>query len=340
MRIGILTGGGDAPGLNGIIESATKFLINSDIEVVGIRDGFAGVYDKDTFDLNTRTVDEIHEFAGTILGTSNRRGIDDTEEFIHQFKALKLDGLIVAGGDGTFRGLGPVMKDIPIIGVPKTIDNDLPGTNMTFGHDTAVTVVREALDSLRHSANAHRRIMVVEAMGRTAGWITLHAGVASMCDAILIPERGVDLKDLSEFIQAKMGEGQRGFVLCVSEGIKINNEEFVKQVVSDAPETKRLGGVSEYLAKLIQQTTGVEARNVILGHLQRSHAPTTFDRLLTTRLGAKAASLVLSEDWGKGVSYKNGQILEVPISDFCGDPRLVDSENEFVGLAQQMGIFI
>lgn len=340
MRIGILTGGGDAPGLNGIIESATKFLVNSKVEVVGIRDGFAGVYDKDTFELSIENVDEIHEFAGTILGTSNRRGIDDANEFVTKFNELDLDGLIVAGGDGTFRGLGPVMKEVPVIGVPKTIDNDLAGTDVTFGHDTAVTVVAQALDSLRHSANAHRRIILVEAMGRTAGWITLHAGIASMSDGILIPERGVDLEKLTHFIQEKAKAGQRGFVICVSEGVKINDQEFVREIIPDSPEAKRLGGVSYHLAKLLEESTSIECRNVILGHLQRSHPPTTFDRLLTTKLGAKAASLVLNKKWGTGVSYHDGKVIEVPIMDFCAPPRLVESNNEYVQLATNLQIFI
>ena len=340
MRIGILTGGGDAPGLNGIIESATKFLVNSNVDVIGVRDGFAGIYDKDTFELSIDTVDEIHEFAGTILGTSNRRGIDDTNEFLEKFNELKLDGLIVAGGDGTFRGLGPLMEKVPVIGVPKTIDNDLAGTDMTFGHDTAVTVVAKALDSLRHSANAHRRIILVEAMGRTAGWITLHAGIASMSDGILIPERGVDLKELTTFIQNKAKLGQRGFVICVSEGVRINNQEFIREVIPDSPETIRLGGVSAHLAKLLEKSTGIECRNVILGHLQRSHPPTTFDRLMTTRLGAKAAALVLDKKWGTGVSYQKGAVTEVPIMDFCSEPRLVSESNEYVELAKQLEIFI
>lgn len=340
MRIGILTGGGDAPGLNGIIESATKFLVNSNVEVIGVRDGFAGVYEKDTFKLSIENVDEIHEFAGTILGTSNRRGINNVDEFISKFHELELDGLIVAGGDGTFRGLEPVMNDVSVIGVPKTIDNDLAGTDMTFGHDTAVTVVAQALDSLRHSANAHRRIILVEAMGRTAGWITLHSGIASMSDGILIPERGVDLEKLSHFIQEKSKAGQRGFVICVSEGVKINDQEFVREIIPDSPEEKRLGGVSYQLAKVLEQSTSIECRNVILGHLQRSHPPTTFDRLLTTRLGAKAASLVLNKKWGTGVSYQNGKIVEVPIMDFCAPPRLVTHNNEYIELAKNLQIFI
>lgn len=340
MRIGILTGGGDAPGLNGIIEAATKVLINQNVEVIGIRDGFAGIYEKDTFVLTECSVDEIHEFAGTILGTSNRRGIDDQDEFYKCYKDLKLDGLIVAGGDGTFRGLGPLLNKIPVIGVPKTIDNDLAGTDQTFGHDTAVTVVSEALDRLRHSANAHKRIMIVEAMGRTAGWITLHAGISSLSDAILIPEKEVNVNELSDFILKKSKKGQRGFVICASEGIKINNEQFIRDIVSDAPETIRLGGVSEKLAKLLEKSTGIESRSVILGHLQRSHPPTTFDRLLTTRLGAKAAQLVLSKNWGKGVSYIDAKIKEVPIMHFCNEPRVVTIENDYIDLAKNLGIFI
>lgn len=340
MKIGILTGGGDAPGLNGIIESATKVLINQKVEVLGIRDGFAGIYSKDTCALNENNVDEIHEFAGTILGTSNRRGIDDQDEFYKCFKDLKLDGLIVAGGDGTFRGLAPLLNKIPVIGVPKTIDNDLAGTDQTFGHDTAVTVVSDAMDRLRHSANAHRRIMIVEAMGRTAGWIALHAGIASLSDAILIPEKEVNLKELTEFLIDKSKSGQRGFVICASEGIKINNEQFIRDIVSDAPETIRLGGVSEHLAKILEKSTGIESRSVILGHLQRSFPPTTFDRLMTIRLGAKAAELVLTKQWSNGVAYINGKYTKVPIMNFCNDPRLVNHDNDYLTLAKNMGIFV
>ena len=204
MRIGIMTGGGDAPGLNGIIEAAGSTLLKAGHQVIGILDGFEGIYGHNTVAIKPKSLRGLHGQAGTFLGTTNRCGIKGREdEFIAAYKALNLDGLVVAGGDGTFASLQRVKKHVPIIGIPKTIDNDLAGTDITFGYDTACSVVSDSVDALRATAEAHRRIIVVETMGRTAGWIALGGGLTSYADVILIPERPFDKSALLTYVQQK-----------------------------------------------------------------------------------------------------------------------------------------
>ncbi|MCO4753721.1 MAG: ATP-dependent 6-phosphofructokinase [Bacteriovoracaceae bacterium] len=341
MRVGILTGGGDAPGLNGVVESATKCLVQAGVEVVGIVDGFEGVYNKDTIALTIDKVDGIHQNAGTILGTSNKRGIgEDADEFVACFKELKLDGLIAAGGDGTFKALSDVSSRINIIGIPKTIDNDLSGTDITFGHYTACGLISRSISTLKHSADAHKRIMVLETMGRTAGWLALNGGLAGYADAILIPELDFDFQALVDSCKEKLAQGSRGLVLCVSEGVKFEGKKIIKQIVEDAPETERLGGISSVLAIALEKELGIEARNVILGHLQRSEPPEVFDKLLTLQLGASAAELVIKNKWNKALAYKNCTVMPVELNSFTGAPRLVDPKLELIKQARNLGIFI
>ncbi|HUP57066.1 MAG TPA: 6-phosphofructokinase, partial [Bdellovibrionota bacterium] len=204
LRIGLLTGGGDAPGLNGILEASCRTLIKAGCELFGIEDGFEGIFQNRVRPITLKDIENIHTLAGTLLGTSNKSGTAGREaEFVAKYQALKLDGLIVAGGDGTFAGLKALERSIPFIGVPKTIDNDLSGTEVTFGFDTACSVVSDAVDTLRATANAHRRVIVVEAMGRTAGWIALGGGLSGYADAILIPERPFDRVRLLDYIRAR-----------------------------------------------------------------------------------------------------------------------------------------
>lgn len=341
MRIGIMTGGGDAPGLNGIIEAASKALIKAGVEVVGICDGFEGIFENRLKPITNDNVDGIHAFAGTYLGTSNRCGTEGREEeFLEKYKKLNLDGLIVGGGDGTFLGLAAFKNEIPIIGVPKTIDNDLSGTDITFGYDTACSVVAESADALRATAHAHRRVIVIETMGRTAGWIALGGGMASYADAILIPERPFSRSELLAFVKEKQ-KTKRGMIIVAAEGAKAEGEEVtVAFKVEGAPQTERYGGIALYLAQWIEAETGWEGRHVVLGHLQRSKPPTTTDRFLTLAMGVRVAKLVQVGAWGHAAVYKEGIVQKAPLSDLMDPPRLVMKDHRWVKMAQAVGIFV
>ncbi len=342
MRIGLLTGGGDAPGLNGILESCSRTLLRGGAEVVGILDGFEGVFESRTRAIGERDIDGIHCQAGTFLGTSNKTGTEGREpEFLEKFKRLKLDGLIVAGGDGTFSGLKAFRADVPMIGVPKTIDNDLSGTEITFGYDTACSVVAEAVDALRATAEAHRRIIVVEAMGRTAGWIALGGGLASYAEAILIPERPFERAKLLEFVRAHKNRGRRGLLIVASEGAAAEGEDVkVALRVPGSPQAERYGGIAEALARWLDRETGWEARHVVLGHLQRARHPTTTDRFLTLAMGVEVARMAFEGAWGQAAVYREGRVQRAAVDELMGPPRLVTPDHRWVKLAQALGTFI
>ncbi len=341
-RIGILTGGGDAPGLNGIIESSARVLLQAGVEVVGIKDGFEGVFTGRTVNLTLDVIRNAHAQSGTLLGSSNKSGTEGREkEFHDKFQALELDGLIACGGDGTFAGLYRVHKDLKIIGVPKTIDNDLAGTEATFGFDTACACVAENVDALRFTAAAHSRLMVVETMGRTAGWIALGGGLASYADAILIPERPFERAKLLEYVMKKKSEGYRELMVVVSEGAMASGENpNVAFEVAGAPQKERFGGIAFHLSRWLEQETGWESRHVVLGHLQRARHPTTTDRFLTSFMGVAAAKLALENKWGTAVTYRDGRIKPAPITDLMQPARLVEPTHRWVQQAQALGIFI
>jgi len=342
MRIGLLTGGGDAPGLNGIIESCARVLINNGVEVVGIRDGFEGIFENRTINLTLDRIENAHSAAGTILGSSNKSGTAGREsEFREKFAALGLDGLIACGGDGTFSGLYGVCKDINLIGVPKTIDNDLSGTEITFGYDTACASVAESVDALRFTAEAHKRIIVVETMGRTAGWIALGGGVASYADIILVPERPYDKYKLIKFIKDKQAGGRRQLMVVVAEGASAKGgEASVAFKVESAPQSERFGGIAFEMARWIEHETCWDARHVVLGHLQRARHPTTTDRFLTLFMGVEAANMALEKAWGQAVVYRQGRVTRAPLTDLMQPPRLIDPDHRWVQAAQRLGIFI
>jgi len=337
-----MTGGGDAPGLNGIIESASRLLLRQGCEVIGLRDGFEGVFKQDTIPLTLEHVEGAHARSGTLLGSSNKSGLEGREaEFAEKFRALKVDGLIACGGDGTFSGLYRVKNDIQMIGVPKTIDNDLAGTEATFGFDTACSCVAENVDALRFTAEAHSRIFVVETMGRTSGWIALGGGLASYADAILLPERPFDRKKLIEFVKTKQAQGRRDLMIVVSEGTKALGEEAsVAFEVEGSPQKERYGGAAFAISRWLEKETGWEARHVVLGHLQRARHPTTTDRFLTSFMGVEAARMCLESAWGQAVVYRDGRIKRAPITDLMAPPRLVDPDHRWVKQAQALGIFI
>jgi len=342
MRLGIMTGGGDAPGLNGVIEAVTKTLLGMGHTVYGIHDGFEGIFNHRMELLTEQQVNGIHAFAGTILGTSNKSGIDGrAEEFLTKYQQLKLNGLIAAGGDGTFKGLAMFNGVIPLIGVPKTIDNDLSGTDVTFGYATACSVVANAIDKLRTTADAHKRNIFLETMGRTAGWIALGGGLAGYADGILIPEKPFDFNQLKDFIMSKRAEGKRGLIIAVAEGAHPQGKSAkVSFTVSNSPEAVRLGGIAEYLARWCDSEMEEESRHVVLGHLQRAEPPTTVDRFFTLSIGTMVGSLVQQSAWGQAVSYKNGQVVAVPIEDFMGPPRLISLDHPWLSIAKSVGIFV
>ncbi|NDG84322.1 MAG: ATP-dependent 6-phosphofructokinase [Proteobacteria bacterium] len=341
MRIGIMTGGGDAPGLNGIIEAAARVLLRNGAEVVGIRDGFEGVFEGRTKPVTLETILGIHSEAGTYLGTSNKSKLTGrAEEFQAGFKQLKLDGLIAAGGDGTFKGLRELAPNVKVIGVPKTIDNDIQGTEVTFGYDTACAVVSDSVDSLRATANAHHRVMVVETMGRTAGWIALGGGLSSYADVILIPERPFSREKLAKFLSDAHAAGKPGMVVVVSEAAKAVGEDAVFTESKGHSTGIRFGGVGERLARWIESNSPWEARHVVLGHLQRARYPTTTDRFLTASMGAKAATLALSHQWNRAVVYRDGKVTDAPLIEIQGEPREVAPDHRWVRLCEALGIFI
>ena len=341
-RVGLLTGGGDAPGLNGIIESSVRALTAKGYEVIGIRDGFEGIFKGQFLNLTAENVQGKHAVAGTLLGTSNKSGIAGREaEFIEKFSALNLEGLIAAGGDGTFAGLKRVHEDFRLIGVPKTIDNDLEGTDVTFGFDTACAVVSDSVDALRATAEAHSRVIIVEAMGRTAGWIALGGGLAGYADVILVPERSFSRSKLKEFILKKQDEGRRGLLIVASEGVAAEGElASVAFKVAGSPQAERYGGFAERLARWIEEETGWESRHVVLGHLQRARAPTTTDRFLTLAMGVEVARMVAEHDWNKAVVFRQGQVTRAPLSDIMKPARLVTRDHRWVRFAQELQIFI
>lgn len=340
-RIGLLTGGGDAPGLNGIIEAVVRSLADH-CTIVGIQDGFEGIFEGRTRELTGAIVDGAHQRAGTLLGTSNKSSTQGrVEEFQQKFAALRLDGLIAAGGDGTFQALSRVIQGLKIIGVPKTIDNDLAGTDMTFGFDTACAVVAESVDALRATAEAHKRVMIVEAMGRTAGWIALGGGLASYADAILIPERPFSRSSLADFLRARRAVGHRGCMIVASEGAAgVGEKASIAFRVPGSPQAERFGGFSEALARWVEAETGWESRHVVLGHLQRARHPTTTDRFLTLMMGAEVARMVREEDWNKAVVYRDGHVTRAPLTDLMKPARLVTEDHRWVHVAQSLGLFI
>lgn len=342
MRIGILTGGGDAPGLNGVIESVTRTLLQHKIQVIGIKNGFEGIYKQNIIDLNLNSISHAHSFAGTILGSSNKSAISGNEDnFISQYKKLQLDGLVVCGGDGTFKALEAVKNEVNFIGVPKTIDNDLHGTDITFGFDTACTVVSESVDALRYTAEAHERIIVVETMGRTAGWISLYGGLSSYADIILIPERPYSKEKLFIHLNNLKNEGKKSIMVVAAEGaFELNSSQSIAFTENNSPEKNRLGGFAFQLSRQIEKELSWESRHVVLGHLQRSRPPSHFDRILTLQFGIEASTQVLNKNWGNGIVYKNGKIDIEKIEVLMQGARNVNLDHEMLKKAANLGIFI
>jgi len=332
MKVGILTGGGDCPGLNAVIRAVVKRGLGLGFEFVGIRDGWKGLVEGDTVELSQREVSGILQKGGTILGTSrtnpfNKEG--DLERVLANIKALSIDALVCIGGDDTL-GVASKLYEMGIntVGVPKTIDNDLTGTDSTFGFDTAVGIVAEALDRLHTTTESHHRVMVVEVMGRHAGWIAVSGGLAGGADAILIPEKPFDIDEVCGYVKSREKTGKNFSLVVVAEGAfpKGSDGVVTKEKGLDAFGHARLGGIAEAVAGEIEKKTGIETRYVVLGHLQRGGTPSAFDRILATRYGVKAIEMVRDGSFGNMAALQGGDIVEVSLEVASGTTRTVDME--------------
>jgi 6-phosphofructokinase 1 len=351
-KIGVLTGGGDAPGLNAVIRAVVKAAYNAGVQVVGLEDSFDGlIYPEKSRILGPRDVTGILRLGGTVLGTVNRGNpfavpietpqgtFDYGDRVIEMFQKMELDALVCIGGDGTLAiSYEFYKKGIPLVCVPKTIDNDIMGTTSCFGFDTAVSFATEAIDRLHTTAEAHRRIMVVEVMGRYAGWIALHSGVAGGADVILIPEIPYDLERVAACIRDRDAWGARFSIVVVAEGAHAMNGKSALLEEAHGAYAERLGGEGISCAKLLGELTGKETRYVVLGHLQRGGTPTAFDRTLATRFGGKAVELILKGQFGKMVANHPPDLVPVPLGEVVGKIKTVPLDYDLVLTARALGV--
>jgi len=331
-RIGILTGGGDCPGLNPVIRAVVRKALLEGYEIVGIKNGWKGLVENDTMPLNINTVSGILPKGGTILGTSRTNPYKtqgDVEKVRDSFKKMGLDALVAVGGEDTLGVAFKLTKDgIPnIVGVPKTIDNDLSATDYTFGFDTALNVATECIDRLHTTAESHHRIIVAEVMGRHAGWIAIEAGLAGGADVILIPEIPIDLDEVCAIIKKRHDRGKTFSIVVVAEGAQFKDGAMVTQEQKlDSFGHVRLGGIGENLAAQIEKRTGFETRVSVLGHIQRGGSPTAFDRVLGTRFGVKAVELIKNKKFGRMVALAGIKIIDVPLEEAVKALKTVDME--------------
>lgn len=349
MHIGILTGGGDCPGLNAVIRAVTLALVNCcGARVTGIRRGFLGLLTREVMALDAPAVAGILAQGGTILGTHNRAdpfhyfgagGADVSDQALAYAGELGLDALVAIGGDGTMMIAHQfALKGLPVVGVPKTIDNDIEGTVVTFGFDSAVAFATDALDRLRSTAQSHDRVMVCEVMGRYAGWIAAHAGIAGGADVILIPEIPFGFQSVCRVVADREAQGKRFTLVVVAEGAREAGRDFVTLGETGAIREARLGGIGAIVADEIGRRTGKETRVCVLGHLQRGGAPTTFDRLLCTRFGAGAVRLIADGRYGCMVAHRPPDTNAIPLKEAIGRLRTVPVDGDIVRTARDLGI--
>lgn len=351
-RIALLTGGGDCPGLNAVIRAVTKTALRSGYEVVGILEGFGGLVNGLCTQLTEESVSGILPRGGTILGTSNKddpfrfRRIDGdgtvsysdrSGDALKNLEEMGIDALMVAGGDGSLTiGLKLSRLGVNVVGIPKTIDNDLEETDITFGFDSALHTATEAVDKLHTTAEAHHRIMVLEVMGRNSGWIAIMSGIAGGGDVVLIPEIPFTFEDVARSIRSRFDHGKRFSIVVVAEGARLPDGTVVsRETVSG---TTVLGGVGHIAAAELERLTGFESRITVLGHLQRGGSPTAFDRVLATRFGVKAVELVEAGEFGRMVCLKGRYISSVLIEQAVARQRKVPPEGETVRFAKKIGI--
>lgn len=354
-RFAVLTGGGDCPGLNAVIRAVIKTFLQNDCEVFGIYNGFNGLINGNLKLMNYADVSGILPRGGTILGTTNRDNpfkfaveedgelvyYDMRDKVVENLQKHDIEALVVIGGDGSLNIGAKLAREcgIKVVGVPKTIDNDLPCTERTFGFDTAVAMATEAVDRLHTTAESHHRVMALEVMGRYAGWIALHSGIAGGADVILIPEIPYDIDSVIKKIEDRKAKGKDFSIVVVAEGAKpIGGELSVARVVKGSFEPIRLGGAGEKLVREIEERTGIESRCTVLGYLQRGGSPSSYDRILSTRYGVAAAEACLRGEYNVMVSLENDQIVTVYIQKAASSPRLVPVDSEIIRTGRQIGI--
>jgi len=337
MKIGILSSGGDCPGINAAIRGVGKTAINHyGIEVIGVHSGFLGLLNKDIIPLDDNALSGILNLGGTILGTSREKpfrkllGEDDSKPKIikETYKELGLDCLVCIGGNGTQKTAFKLSElGLNVISIPKTIDNDVYGTDITFGFDTAVDIATEAIDRLHSTASSHNRVMVIELMGHSAGWITLHAGMAGGADIILLPELGFDMDVIVQAVLARAEKGKRYSIVAVAEGVDIGEENL-----------KKYKHPASYIAEKIEGLTGIESRETVLGYVQRGGHPSAYDRILATRLGGHATALVARKNFGRMVCLKKGEITSTSLAKVAGKLKLIEPDNDLILQGIHMGI--
>ena len=334
MKIGILSSGGDCPGINATIRGVAKTAITHyGIEVIGIKDGWQGLLNKDYIPLNEKSLSGLLNLGGTILGTSREKpfkkllnGTDGQKPqiIIENYKELGLDCLVCIGGNGTQKTAYKVsLLGLNIIGIPKTIDNDVWGTDVTFGFDSATDIATEAIDRLHSTASSHKRVMVIELMGHKVGWITLYAGMAGGADVILLPELGFEPDKVNQAILNRAKKGKLHSIVAVAEGLQIPGEKM---------------SPASYISRLIEQGTGIETRETILGYVQRGGSPSAFDRNLATRFGGHATELIAKGEFNKMVCLRNDQISSIPLEEVAGKLKIVTSDHDLVIHGKRMGI--
>jgi 6-phosphofructokinase 1 len=353
-RIGILTGGGDCPGLNAVIRGVAKPAHDHGLTVLGIQDGFEGLVSGKAIELYNKDVSGILAQGGSILGSSNKgdpfhwpesiegkiKIMDRSDRALKNYEAWDLDALIAIGGDGTMHISKKLSEmGMNIVGVPKTIDNDLEATDQTFGHDSAVFVVSEALDRLHTTASTHHRVMVIEVMGRYAGWIALHGGLAGGADIILMPEFPFEWEAIYDKVLQRNMQGKKFSLVCVAEGAKAKGGEMIVKA-KDIKRTDpiQLGGIAEHVSKQITDNTDLETRYTVLGHLQRGGSPTPYDRILSTRFGTYAIELAIKKKFDRMVALKGSDITSVKIEDAIKKQKLVTKNNQTLKTASAVGV--
>ncbi len=353
-KLGLLTGGGDAPGLNAVIRTVVKTAPHYDFRVIGIRDGFDGLLDPEGIvALGPEHVRGILPLGGTILGTANRGNpfarkvetdgkteiVDVSDDVVARALELDLEGIVVVGGDGTLHiGLELKDKGCPIVGVPKTIDNDIGGTDISFEFDTAVNTAMEALDRLHTTAKSHHRVMVLELMGRDAGFIALHAGLAGGADVILIPEIPFRFDQICEKVAARARAGRHFSIIAAAEGAHPEGGQPVYSRGADELRVGRLGGIGQIVAEHVEQACQMETRVTVLGHLQHGGSPTAFDRWLCTRLGGEAVRLAADGQWGRMAALHGSKVESVDMRQALDSPKRVDLAGDAVRTAREIGI--
>ena len=353
-RIGVLTGGGDSPGLNAVLRAVVKTAVRFGYEVIGYKDGYKGLVLNNFVHLMPSDVTGILDKGGTILGTSNRDNPfkftvekngsieykDMSERVINNLDMFGVEGLVLIGGDGTLTSARDFARlGVKVVGVPKTIDNDLSATDITFGFMTAVETATEAIDKLHSTAESHHRVMILEVMGRYAGWIALQSGIAGGADVILIPEIPYDINKVAQKVMERKNAGKSFSIVVVAEGAKsVDGDLVISKVMEDSPDPIRLGGIGNRIADQLEKLTGIETRVTVLGHLQRGGRPVPYDRILSTRYGVAAVELINRGEFGVMVSLQGSEITAVPLEDAVDKLKTVPADGELVRISKNLGV--